>query len=143
MAEDVPMVQMAKPDVFDPSAMFTQLLAEAQAEKWAKIIQLRDWVNKALEAARNEKVIGKPLEAAVTVYMPEAPDFGEDLADLCIVSKLELVAGEGEGYTEEGWPGVSIKVVRAAGNKCLRCWKYEPAVGENGLCPRCAKVLGL
>ena len=32
MAEDVPMVQMAKPDVFDPSAMFTQLLAEAQAE---------------------------------------------------------------------------------------------------------------
>ncbi|MCB6365450.1 isoleucine--tRNA ligase [Intestinibacillus massiliensis] len=129
-----------------PAACEGWAFAEAQAEKWAKIIQLRDWVNKALEAARNEKVIGKPLEAEVTVYMPEAPDFGEDLADLCIVSKLELVAGEGEGYTEEGWPGVSIKVVRAAGNKCLRCWKISKTIGENAkhpeLCARCASVVG-
>ncbi|MDD4850928.1 MAG: hypothetical protein PHO10_09570 [Gemmiger sp.] len=37
--------------------------------------------------------------------------------------------------------GLGVLAERAAGNKCLRCWKYDVSVGEDALCPRCAKVL--
>jgi len=64
----------------------------------------------------------------------------DELADLMIVSHVDLVKGEGgvKGLTE----GLGMSVAHAAGNKCLRCWKFDTAVGEDGLCPRCAKVLG-
>lgn len=61
------------------------------------------------------------------------------LMDLFIVSHVDLVEGEGgvKGLVE----GLGVSAAHAAGNKCLRCWKYETTVGEDGLCPRCAKVL--
>ena len=114
--------------------------------KWAKIIAVRDDVKKVLEQARADKTIGSSLEAAVTLYCSdEMYDFlngipMDELADLMIVSHVDLVKGEGgvKGLTE----GLGMSVAHAAGNKCLRCWKFDTAVGENGLCPRCAKVLG-
>ena len=114
--------------------------------KWAKIIAVRDDVKKVLEQARADKTIGSSLEAAVTLYCSdEMYDFlnaipMDELADLMIVSHVELVKGEGgvRGLTE----GLGMSVAHAAGNKCLRCWKFDTAVGEDGLCPRCAKVLG-
>ena len=108
-------------------------------------------MNKALEGARNAKTIGKPLEASVTVYADEEGaallnNCGQDLADLCIVSELEVVNGEGEGMASEYLPGLKIAVARAAGEKCLRCWKQSKSVGADakhpGLCARCAKVVG-
>ena len=70
---------------------------------------------------------------------------GQDLADLCIVSEMDVVAGEGEGLASEELPGLTISVVRAAGEKCLRCWKVLPTVGSDAqhpeLCPRCAAVV--
>ena len=114
--------------------------------KWAKIIAVRDDVKKVLEQARADKTIGSSLEAAVTLYCnDEVYDFlnaipMDELADLMIVSHVDLVKGEGgvKGLTE----GLGMSVAHAAGNKCLRCWKFDTAVGEDGLCPRCAKVLG-
>ena len=114
--------------------------------KWAKIIAVRDDVKKDLEQARADKTIGSSLEAAVTLYCSdEMYDFlnaipMDELADLMIVSHVDLVKGEGgvRGLTE----GLGMSVAHAAGNKCLRCWKFDTAVGEDGLCPRCAKVLG-
>ena len=114
--------------------------------KWAKIIAVRDDVKKVLEQARADKTIGSSLEAAVTLYCnDEMYDFlnaipMDELADLMIVSHVDLVNGEGgvKGLTE----GLGMSVAHAAGNKCLRCWKFDTAVGEDGLCPRCAKVLG-
>ena len=114
--------------------------------KWAKIISVRDDVKKVLEQARADKTIGSSLEAAVTLYCSdEMYDFlnaipMDELADLMIVSHVDLVKGEGgvKGLTE----GLGMSVAHAAGNKCLRCWKFDTAVGEDGLCPRCAKVLG-
>ncbi len=114
--------------------------------KWAKIIAVRDDVKKVLEQARADKIIGSSLEAAVTLYCSdEMYDFlnaipMDELADLMIVSHVDLVKGEGgvKGLTE----GLGMSVAHAAGNKCLRCWKFDTAVGEDGLCPRCAKVLG-
>ena len=114
--------------------------------KWAKIIAVRDDVKKVLEQARADKTIGSSLEAAVTLYCSdEMYDFlnaipMDELADLMIVSHVDLVKGEGgvRGLTE----GLGMSVAHAAGNKCLRCWKFDTAVDEDGLCPRCAKVLG-
>ena len=120
---------------------------EAFTAKWDKIMAIRDDVKKVLEQARADKVIGSALEARLTLYCSkELYDFlnvipMDELADLFIVSKVDLVEGEGgvKGLVE----GLGAAAEHAAGNKCQRCWKYEPSVGENGLCPRCASVLGL
>ena len=118
---------------------------EAFEAKWARIMAIRDDVKKVLEQARADKVIGSALEAGLTLYCSkEVYDFlnaipMDELADLFIVSHVDLVEGEGgvKGLVE----GLGVSAAHAAGNKCLRCWKYETTVGEDGLCPRCAKVL--
>lgn len=114
---------------------------EAFEAKWDRIMAIRDDVKKVLEQARADKVIGSALEAGLTLYCSkEVYDFlnaipMDELADLFIVSHVDLVEGEG------GVEGLGVSAAHAAGNKCLRCWKYETTVGEDGLCPRCAKVL--
>ena len=118
---------------------------EAFEAKWDRIMAIRDDVKKVLEQARADKVIGSALEAGLTLYCSkEVYDFlnaipMDELADLFIVSHVDLVEGEGgvKGLLE----GLGVSAAHAAGNKCLRCWKYETTVGEDGLCPRCAKVL--
>ena len=118
---------------------------EAFEVKWDRIMAIRDDVKKVLEQARADKVIGSALEAGLTLYCSkEVYDFlnaipMDELADLFIVSHVDLVEGEGgvKGLVE----GLGVSAAHAAGNKCLRCWKYETTVGEDGLCPRCAKVL--
>ena len=118
---------------------------EAFEAKWDRIMAIRDDVKKVLEQARADKVIGSALEAGLTLYCSkEVYDFlnaipMDELADLFIVSHVDLVEGEGgvKGLVE----GFGVSAAHAAGNKCLRCWKYETTVGEDGLCPRCAKVL--
>ena len=118
---------------------------EAFTAKWDRIMAIRDDVKKVLEQARADKVIGSALEAGLTLYCSkEVYDFlnaipMDELADLFIVSHVDLVEGEGgvKGLVE----GLGVSAAHAAGNKCLRCWKYETTVGEDGLCPRCAKVL--
>jgi len=118
---------------------------EAFEAKWDRIMAIRDDVKKVLEQARADKVIGSALEAGLTLYCSKGVyDFlnaipMDELADLFIVSHVDLVEGEGgvKGLVE----GLGVSAAHAAGNKCLRCWKYETTVGEDGLCPRCAKVL--
>ena len=120
---------------------------EAFEAKWDRIMAIRDDVKKVLEQARADKVIGSALEAGLTLYCSkEVYDFlnaipMDELADLFIVSHVDLVEGEGgvKGLVE----GLGVSAAHAAGNKCLRCWKYDTSVGEDGLCPRCAKVLKL
>ncbi len=122
-------------------------------EKWTRLLVLRDEVNKALEAARNQKIIGKPLEAAVTVelngvdcaYFRE--NFTEEaLADLCIVSEMHVSEGEGAPKTAENRYGLKVTVAHAEGKKCERCWKLVSSVGSDSrhpaLCARCASVVG-
>ena len=120
---------------------------QAFTEKWNRIMAIRDDVKKVLEQARTDKMIGSSLEAALTLYCNEEL-YGflnaipmDETADLFIVLQVRLEQGEGgvKGLVE----GLGVQAAHAAGNKCLRCWKYEASVGENGLCPRCAKVLGM
>ena len=125
--------------------------AEEASSKWDKLIALRDDVNKALEEARKNKVIGKPLEAWVTVYADDETAAlletvpADELAALCIVSKLRVIRGNGEGMQGENLP-VQIAIERASGDKCERCWMYVDSIGQDSkhptLCARCAAVVG-
>ena len=113
-------------------------LDEDAMAAWSGLITLRDAVNAALETARNEKKIGKSLEAKVTI--PAGSLVGtrqmepDELADLLIVSQAEV----SDHVTE-------VQVEPAAGQKCERCWKVLPTVGADSqhptLCPRCARVV--
>lgn len=114
-------------------------LAEAEAARWATLAALREDVNKALEAARAEKTIGKSLEAAVVLHLTadQAALKGEDpafLADLFIVSQV-TVGEDAQGET------AVVDVAPAAGRKCSRCWKFHEEVGGDELCPRCHSVV--
>ena len=148
--EDADLRNVALNDM--PQVDETYSFDEVSSEKWNRVIAFRDDVNKALEGARNAKVIGKPLEAWVTIYAnDEAADLlnaweADDLAALCIVSKLRVIKGEGEGISGESFEGIKIAVERASGEKCERCWMYVDSVGSNEkhptLCGRCASVVG-
>ncbi|ASE35867.1 isoleucine--tRNA ligase [Staphylococcus pettenkoferi] len=117
-------------------------------EKWNTFMKLRDDVNRALEIARNEKVIGKSLEAKVTIGSNsdfDATEFlqgFEDLQQLFITSQAEVVDNVegGASYTHG-----DIKVEHADGEKCQRCWNYSEDLGSVGeltdLCPRCQAVV--
>ncbi len=120
---------------------FTAYALSAEAmERWDIIIAVRNTVNGELESARAEKKIGKSLEAKVSLKVREEQAFlaemdQEELADLLIVSQVETAVA---GY-------VRADVEPAQGQKCQRCWKILPTVGQNpehpALCPRCAKAL--
>lgn len=104
--------------------------------RWEHIIAVRTVVNGALEEARAAKVIGKSLEADVHLTVPESDRFFADespeaLADIFIVSKVELAIGD----------ALAVKVDNAAGTKCPRCWKHSLEANAEGLCPRCAEVV--
>ena len=133
--------------VFEQMPEAKEPAGQTFTEKWNRIMAIRDDVKKVLEQARTDKMIGSSLEAALTLYCNEEL-YGflnaipmDEMADLFIVSQVRLEQGEGgvKGLVE----GLGVQAAHAAGNKCLRCWKYEASVGENGLCPRCAKVLGM
>ena len=126
---------------------------EKLAEKWDKVLDLRTDVAKALEKARQEKMINHPLTAQVELYpTQEQYEFLQlvpNLADIFIVSALNMHKPEElrpEGvWQAEVHEGLAILVSPAEGEKCERCWIFNKSVGENKdhptLCPRCAKVV--
>jgi isoleucyl-tRNA synthetase len=125
--------------------------AEELKQKWNAFLDVRDDVLKALEEARNEKVIGKSLTAKVTLYVDEKTEallssIKEDLKQLFIVSAFEIGGRTSEAPAEALSLGAnSIVVEKAEGETCERCWTVSPHVGEDQdhptLCPRCASVV--
>ncbi len=119
-------------------------------EKWGRLIDVRDDVLKALERARNQKVIGKSLEAAVTLYpkkdVLDLLENREDLDQLFIVSQVSIAGRFEEAPNEaEKEEHTAIVVNVAEGEKCERCWMVTPTVGTNHdhptLCERCANTV--
>jgi isoleucyl-tRNA synthetase len=119
-------------------------------EKWSKFMDLRDDILKALEEARNEKVIGKSLTAKVTLYVTDETkalleSIHENLQQLFIVSDFE-VAGSFAGAPEQAikLEHAAIVITKAEGETCERCWTVTQ-VGEvkehPTLCKRCAEVV--
>ena len=122
-------------------------LGENATAQWDTVIALRTDVNKALEQARAQKIVGKPLDAEVTLYLSDEGQKNfdsmgnHDLAAICIVSKLKVVHGQGQGLAGENFAGVTIEVQPSQAPKCSRCWTHNEQVDpETELCPRCAAV---
>ena len=134
-----------------PKANPARSFDAAESERFELLIALRDDVNKALELARGEKTIGKPLDAEITLFVSDEAKTSFDkirdmpLAADCIVSKVTVVSGDGEGLAGEEFKGVKVKVIPSEAPKCPRCWTLSEHIGEDAddpeLCPRCAAVL--
>ncbi|MGE7760737.1 isoleucine--tRNA ligase [Peribacillus sp. NPDC097895] len=125
--------------------------AEVIEEKWTAFMNLRDNVLKALEEARNQKVIGKSLNAKVMVYVNEETKnlldgIKESFEQLFIVSEFEI-AGDVASAPSEAvkLEDIAILVTKAEGETCERCWNVSKEVGQveehPTLCPRCATVV--
>jgi isoleucyl-tRNA synthetase len=112
---------------------------------WARLLEVRETVNAALETKRKDKVIGNSLGARViiTASGPIAAllaRYREELPALFIVSEIDLRVRATEGTDE-----VRVEVEKAPGVKCERCWRYVPAVRTEpdwaGICDRCVEAL--
>ncbi|HFI0292236.1 TPA: isoleucine--tRNA ligase [Streptococcus suis] len=137
-------VQLAEMPEVETFANEAQLLAD-----WENFMNFRTQAQKALEEARNEKVIGKSLEAHLTAYVSaETKSFLEslnaDLAQLLIVSNLTVTteaAPESAVLVEE----VAFTVERASGEVCDRCRRIDTSVAERSygatICDHCASVV--
>lgn len=133
-----PSVQLTEFPVPAPEWRDAQLAA-----RWQRLLETRDAVNRALEAAKASGTVEKPLAARVTVTAPPelfavlAP-YQEQLAGLFIVSQAEL---------HQGQPGtpLAVEVTPAEGRRCDRCWLVLPSVGRSAahptLCHRCVSVI--
>jgi isoleucyl-tRNA synthetase len=129
---------------FPPLADVEALLDVALVRRWERLIEIRNEVNRSLEAARQAKAIGNSLGARVVLRARgEAATLlqsvRDDLPMLFIVSQLEFESGGGDG------PELEVAVTRAEGDKCARCWRIVPSVsdaaGTAGLCDRCVSAL--
>jgi isoleucyl-tRNA synthetase len=108
---------------------------------WTQLLQLRDRVNEKLEEARRAKLIGKSLEASISI-----PEAGNAISQSPWALNLEEVFGVSKVSVED--QGTEITVTRAEDHgmkKCVRCWKYWDHVGSHAehpeLCDRCTKVV--
>ena len=109
---------------------------ETLRDEIKRLLDVRALVTKANEEARNEKLIASSQEAKIILTLPKEDkelvekNLGATVAQWLIVSQVELVEGES-----------AVKVEKASGEKCPRCWNYDEHVDENGLCPRCHAVM--
>ncbi|HYQ48615.1 MAG TPA: class I tRNA ligase family protein, partial [Thermodesulfovibrionales bacterium] len=124
---------------------------EALEERWKGLLMLRDEVNKALEIKRAEKFIGNSLEARLTLYLPEdyrklTEDYASFLPMFFLVSSVHISDEEpADAYEGTAIKGIRIRVERATGGKCQRCWNWSESVGTFGdipeVCDKCYAVV--
>jgi isoleucyl-tRNA synthetase len=117
-------------------------LEEQLFQEWEALGRIREVALKELEKAREEKLIGNSLEAAITIRAPEGErtilaKYRSELPSLFIVSAVEL---EGAGGEE-----IEVNVERVPWQKCRRCWNYSDYVGTSesypDFCRRCEDVV--
>jgi isoleucyl-tRNA synthetase len=146
----------------DPPSVHMSLFPEAEAlaakiepqkkEAWEELAKVRAAVLVKLEEARNAKSIGGSLEAKVTLAS-SAPklqgvlkSYAKQLPELFIVSQVEVQDTESPSAPDgNGLQSMAIKIEKADGKKCERCWNYSTHVGENSryptICERCSEAL--
>jgi isoleucyl-tRNA synthetase len=110
--------------------------------RWNQVRKIREKANLSLETARKDGQIGSSLEAKVILNGGEGVEkevlknLEKNLASVFIVSQVEIQNGSGP---------LEVKVVKADGKKCARCWRYEITVGEDKthteICLRCVGAL--
>ena len=133
-------------------AVHTEWKDQVLQKNWERLLILRGEVTKALEVARSSKLIGHPLDAAVTISVPKdlhmklAP-YSKELHSIFIVSEASLVVDEDfeDAFKSEVVEGLKVHVKRATGEKCERCWIRDTSVGSVNehptICNRCNSSL--
>jgi isoleucyl-tRNA synthetase len=133
------------PTVTDITGEMTAPVDSPQQSDWNTLRSVRDEVLKALEEARNSKLIGGGLEAQVNLRAPDPlfallKRYEAQLRYLFIVSAVSLTQGP-----VKGTGSVHVEIKKADGQKCERCWNYSTRVGEDKnyptVCERCSAVL--
>ncbi len=107
---------------------------EALFKKWEKLLNVRQKVNIAIEEKRSKKVIGSSLEAEVEISLPKI-EF--ELLKEIDAKELFITSNVIQKISKEN--NIEIKVEKAKGTKCIRCWKIVEAVKDEK-CPRCLKI---
>ena len=114
---------------------------EFDSKLWELFFDVKDDVFKALEEARNEKVIGSSLEAEVKLnlgekYKPVREQLEKYLHQLLIVSKVKFTDDE----TLPKASAIRVEVLKSNGQKCNRCWNYVDDL-DGDICHRCSEIL--
>jgi isoleucyl-tRNA synthetase len=122
-----------------PEEVFTEDPARL-LEEWKQLFEVRDLALRALEEARQNKTIGKGLEAELAITA-----FGDQLALLRrhAAGLKEAINVSAVNVTEGAT--LVVTVLPATGHKCARCWNFMPEVGDYGIwhdvCTRCQSAL--
>jgi isoleucyl-tRNA synthetase len=128
------------------------LLDAGLAERWKRLLTLRGEVNKALDIARKDKVVGNSLQANLTLSAEAETlqllrDNQDAFAEITMVSALTLSeqAPAEPTLVSEEMPGLVVLVEPTEAAKCPRCWRHPGDVGSDPdhpeLCARCAAVV--
>lgn len=128
-AEDIYLTNM-------PNAVEITPEMEQLEKAFDDFMKYRDTINKSLEEARANKIIGKSFNAHVTITLDAQAknvfdSINSNIGQILIVSQCEIKEGDKFG----------VEVVPALGHTCARCWTIVPLVGEDELCPRCHNIV--
>ncbi|MGC9064608.1 MAG: class I tRNA ligase family protein, partial [bacterium] len=123
---------------------FPIVLTAEEKKVWRSFFIVREEVNKRLEEARQQKLIGNSLEAKLKIALDNElyqslSSLDGELKEVFLVSEIEL------SVREEMDSDCDIEVIPLEYRKCERCWMYSKSVGENkdypDLCERCVSVI--
>ncbi len=127
------------------------LLDEQNRARWAKLFDVRSAIIRAIEPMRKDGVIGHSLDTRIVLYASDHIQEvlkNMDMRAICIVSQYQcspLAEAPANAVRFEDMEDIAIMVEKAQGEKCLRCWIYDTALGSDaqhqGLCPRCTEVI--
>lgn len=117
-------------------------------QKWQTLVNVKGEVSKAIELARQKKIIGHSLDCSVMIFGPDKlrallTDYLDDLKALLIVSDITVSSEDSidNPYVSPEFEGLKIGVTKASGEKCERCWHYSTTVGNStdhpAICERC------
>ena len=117
---------------------------EFSDEDWKEILELRSEVNKHIEEARNNEIIGSSLDAEIEILCGDKlfnllEEFNEELRFIFITSEAKAILSEIDVTDENN--KIQITVKKSSNEKCVRCWHSRPEVGSikdnESICNRC------
>ncbi|MFP4049437.1 MAG: isoleucine--tRNA ligase, partial [Desulfovermiculus sp.] len=129
------------------------LMSERERETWDRLLTVRAEATRAIEPERKSGNIGHSLDVSLHLYaqgdlLAELEANRPSLQELFIVSEVhvqEAEAAPAEAFVSQELPGLKIKVHRAKGDKCARCWTFSQDLGHDDqhldICPRCSQVM--